>query len=239
MVFDGVEVAGWRLLGKAGSAWRQIVRQLDYERSGPERFLTTFPAFEAIAASAGACGPASPVVGSIASEYCVLRMMTKAIAVGTDTRSPPGAIAAMAKDLGTRLEQRIGSVALDVHHAEIPGLHMDPRDDASGARFAQSIVYSPAFTLRGGTNEILRTIVARRYLATQEKASGKARDTASARLLSPDPELQMLSESATSVFASSTCPGDILQKGCGTGLVLLVRSGKPRGARAIDRPCGT
>ena len=218
VVLHGVEVSGWRLLGEAGMAWLQIVRQLDYERGGPERFLTTFPAFEAIAEAAEATGPVSSVVGSIVAEYSVLRMMSRSIAVGTDRRSPPGAIAAMAKDLGTRLEQRIGTVALDVHHSEIPGLATDPRNDASGARFAQSIVYSPAFTLRGGTNEILRTIVARRYLATQGRASGKGRpDAASAQLLRADPELRILSESARSVLASSTSPDDILQQGGALG----------------------
>ena len=218
VVFDGVEVPGWRLLGEAGMAWRQIVRQLDYERSGPERFLTTFPAFEAIAGAEDATGSAASVAGSIAAEYSVLRMMSKAIAVGTDRRSPPGTIAAMAKDLGTRLEQRIGTVALDLHHSELPGLATDLRDDASGALFAQSIVYSPAFTLRGGTNEILRTIVARRYLATEGRASGEGRpDAGSAQLLDAGPELRMLSESAGRILASCTSPDEILERGAALG----------------------
>ena len=218
VVFDAVEVPGWRLLGEAGKAWRQIVRQLDYERSGPERFLTTYPAFEAIAETADPTEAASSVIGSIVAEYSVLRMMSIAIAEGIDRNSPPGAIAAMAKDLGTRLEQRIGTVALDLHHSELPGLAMDPRQDAAGARFAQSIVYSPAFTLRGGTNEILRTIVARRYLASQGRPADKSRiDKASAQLLRADPELRILSESASSAFASSTSSDDILHQGANLG----------------------
>ena len=218
VVFDGVEVPGWRLLGEAGMAWRQIVRQLDYERSGPERFLTTFPAFEAIAESDDGTGRASPVVGSIVAEYSVLRMMSMAIAVGTDRDSPPGSIAAMAKDLGTRLEQRIGAAVLDLHPSEIPGLATDHRGDAAGARFAESIVYSPVFTLRGGTNEILRTIVAKRYLATGRRVPGKGRpDEASARLLRADPELEMLHDTATDVFASSNSPDETLREGAALG----------------------
>ena len=218
VVFDGVEVPGWRLLGEVGMAWRQIVRQLDYERSGPERFLTTFPAFEAIAGAADSTGPAASVVGSIVAEYSVLRMMSMVIAVGTDRDSPPGSIAAMAKDLGTRLEQRIGAAVLDLHPSEIPGLATDHRDDATGARFAESIVYSPVFTLRGGTNEILRTIVAKRYLAAGRRVSGKGRpDEASARLLRADPELEMLHDTATDVFASSNSPDETLREGAALG----------------------
>ncbi len=218
VVFDDVEIPSWRLLGEAGMAWRQIVRQLDYERSGPERFLTTFPAFEAIASVGGTTASVASAAGSIAAEYSVLRMMSKAVAVGTDRGPPPGAIAAMVKDLGTNLEQRIGTVALDVHHSELPGLAAGLPDDASGELFAQSVVYAPAFTLRGGTNEILKTIVARRYLATDSGASGGGpSDADSARLLEAGPELGMLAESARGVFASDDPPGEILERGAKLG----------------------
>jgi hypothetical protein len=66
----------------------------------------------------------------------------------------PNIEAALVKDLGTKFEQEIPATAR----------RLIPRD-ARAEQFAEAldraILWSPAFTLRGGTTEVLRGIVAR------------------------------------------------------------------------------
>ncbi|MEX2194913.1 MAG: hypothetical protein WD844_06475 [Thermoleophilaceae bacterium] len=61
------------------------------------------------------------------------------------------------KDLGTRFEREVADVA----RALVPTESEIGARDAFSALLAQSILHAPGFTLRGGTNEILRGIVAR------------------------------------------------------------------------------
>ena len=73
------------------------------------------------------------------------------------TGSLPAAQAAMVKDLGTNLEQEIGDVVRSIASTE--------PDPSAGDRFAASLaqimIRAPSFTLRGGTREVLRGIIAR------------------------------------------------------------------------------
>jgi acyl-CoA dehydrogenase len=62
--------------------------------------------------------------------------------------------AAMVKDLGTRFEQDSVELVADLlDYVEEPGLLR--------ALLATARVHSPLFTLRGGTNEVLRGVVAK------------------------------------------------------------------------------
>ena len=69
-----------------------------------------------------------------------------------DGRSPVTE-AALVKDLGTRLEGEIAEVARSLVP---PGTN-----DTFDLLIEDAILAAPGFTLRGGTNEILRGIVAR------------------------------------------------------------------------------
>lgn len=163
LVFDSVFVPDWRVVGHVGKAWSQVVSQLDFERSGPERLLSTYPLFQALTHSIAESGSSTDVetIGEIASEISVLRIMCRNIAEEMDRAGPPGSVAATVKDLGSRLEQRIGDVA-----AEVVG--DPPRWRASAPALerllAEALTFDPTFTLRGGTTEILRNIIARREL---------------------------------------------------------------------------
>ena len=43
VVFEDVVVPGDMLLGEEGNGWHQVTAELAFERSGPERFLSTYP----------------------------------------------------------------------------------------------------------------------------------------------------------------------------------------------------
>lgn len=70
----------------------------------------------------------------------------------------PEVAAAVAKDLGTRFEQDLVDTALRI----VDGVCADAASpDELERLLARAALHSPGFTLRGGTNEILRGVVAR------------------------------------------------------------------------------
>ncbi len=74
-----------------------------------------------------------------------------------DSGADPQVGAALVKDLGTRFEGRVADVARSLVSAE-PALGSEDRFEDL---LADAVLSIPGYTLRGGTNEILRGIVAR------------------------------------------------------------------------------
>ena len=68
----------------------------------------------------------------------------------------PEVAAALVKDVGTRLENDIIEVARLLTATE-----PDPDDAGFAGMLAHAVLHASGFTLRGGTNEILRSVVAR------------------------------------------------------------------------------
>jgi len=160
VVFDRVFVPDSMVLGELGQGWHQVTSELAFERSGPERYLSTFPLFAAVV---GALAEDHPDrgrrrdLGRLVAHYWTLRRMSVAVAGALDAGAAPETAAAVVKDLGTRFESEVIDVAR-VLLAVVP----DPAAEAGLPRMmADAVRHSPGFTLRGGTNEILRGIVAR------------------------------------------------------------------------------
>jgi acyl-CoA dehydrogenase len=175
--FDDVRVDGWRLVGEPGQAFKQLMRQLDYERSGPERILSTYPLFEALLDSGVVRhGAAAATVGRLASRFAALRAMSLRVARAMDDGDPPSAYAALVKDLGNALEQDVSSAVFDLLETEPNLRETDPAPPIE-RHLADASLFAPAFTLRGGSTEILREVVARRMLGLGDAA----RTTTSAR----------------------------------------------------------
>lgn len=157
VALDDVFVPAERLLGEPGQGWHQVTSELAYERSGPERFLSTFPLLAALVGELAA-GPADPTsaaaAGALVSRLWTLRQMSISVAAALDAGQAPALAAALVKDVGTRFESTIAEAARQ--------LCARPGQGTEFARLlAEAVLHSPAFTLRGGTNEVLRGIVAR------------------------------------------------------------------------------
>jgi acyl-CoA dehydrogenase len=160
VTFDDVFVPDSDVLGNIGDGWRQVTSELGFERSGPERILSTVTLIcAAIRALPGdADDGTAAAVGDLVARMISLRQLSisvaRALAAGEDAATR----AALVKDLGTRFEQDSVELAadlldrLDRRTPEAARLH-DLLDTAR--------LHSPLFTLRGGTNEVLRGVVAR------------------------------------------------------------------------------
>ena len=160
VVLDDVFVPDHRVLGEPGSGWHQVTSELAMERSGPERILSTFPLLAVAAGrlAQSADRAATARLGAVTARIWALRQMSLAVAGRLEAGAAPAVEAAAVKDLGTRFE----SVVVDTVRLMFAGVRPDIRSDEPLARMlAESILHSPGFTLRGGTNEILRGVVAR------------------------------------------------------------------------------
>jgi hypothetical protein len=155
MVFDGAFVPESMLLGTEGQGWAQVLGELSFERSGPERFLSTFPLLPALLESAGASPDdrVAEVVGRAVASMVALRRLSLGVAVALHEGREPSLEAALVKDLGTRFEGELVEAVRRVGAAS--------PDGALAALLAGAVLSVPNVTLRGGTSEILRGMVAR------------------------------------------------------------------------------
>ncbi|MER6810445.1 acyl-CoA dehydrogenase family protein [Spirillospora sp. NPDC000708] len=167
VVLTDVFVPDDRVLGTVGDGWRQVTGELAFERSGPERILSTFPLLAAVAgrlAERGADAGDRARVGMVVARLWALRRMSLAVAARLAAGDAPATEAAAVKDLGTRFEGALIETVRLLARAEPDLASSDPLAHL----LARSVLHSPGFTLRGGTNEILRGVVAKSVLPKGE-----------------------------------------------------------------------
>ncbi|MDY0013820.1 MAG: acyl-CoA dehydrogenase family protein [Rhodocyclaceae bacterium] len=161
IVFDDVFVPEDMLVGQEGEGWAQANAELAFERSGPDRYMSSFPllpaAIDAILAAGGPDRMASRKIGEAIADLAVLREMSVSIQGMLGAGRMPSQEAALTKQLGTTFEQRIPDLVrelIDIDPATPEGAYLE--------EMHQYITQSaPTFSLRGGTREILRGIIAK------------------------------------------------------------------------------
>ena len=147
------------LVGKEGDGWKQVTTELAFERSGPERYLSSIQlVIELIREVGREPGERAAVtIGRLTAHLATLRQMSLSVAMMLQAGQNPNLEAAVVKDVGTSFEQEIPEVV----HAL---LGIEPHL-ASGSQFERTFGYlvehAPSFSLRGGTREVLRGIIAR------------------------------------------------------------------------------
>lgn len=153
VVFTDCLVPAADLLGAEGQGWQQVTAELGYERSGPERFLSTALVVRLLIEDVidGRIG-AEPTLGRFLARLHGLHQMSLSVAAALDRKENADAAAAMVKMLGTSTEGDLVEAA-DYLIGSLRG----PLRDA----VARATLQRPGFTLRGGTNEVLAGVVAR------------------------------------------------------------------------------
>jgi acyl-CoA dehydrogenase len=161
VAFDGVFVADADLLGEIGNGWHQVTAELGFERSGPERILSTATlVFSAVRALAG-CDVddrTAAELGDLMARMISLRQLSVSVARALSDGEDAAGRAALVKDLGTRFEQDSVELVADLIDGLDPG---SPSTARLRGLLATARLHSPLFTLRGGTNEVLRGVVAK------------------------------------------------------------------------------
>jgi alkylation response protein AidB-like acyl-CoA dehydrogenase len=158
MVLDRVFVPSDRLVGKEGDGWHQVTSELAFERSGPERFLSGHQVLRALVAAAG--DDADPLLvdalGRMTAQLWTLRQMSLSVAGMLQAGELPNLEAAIVKDLGGAFERSVPERARTL----VPRRRRAVTDNFDRA-LRDTVLYAPSWTLRGGTREILRGIIAR------------------------------------------------------------------------------
>ncbi len=146
------------VVGEVGAGWEQNTSELSFERAGPERWLSTYLVVEQFLRERGAADERARVaLGEAIAGWWGIRALSLSVARLLDAGHAPAAEAALVKELGTRFEQE----ALDAIWRLVPD-DLDPAAESLFERLlAAAILGAPSFTIRGGTNEILRSVAAR------------------------------------------------------------------------------
>lgn len=159
--FDNVQLAEDALIGAEGAGWEQVTSELAFERSGPERIYSSIVLLEPWLEWLRAQGDPSPQqlaqAGAIAAELATLRSLSLSVTSRLAAGESPVVEAALVKDLGTTFEQGLPGQLADEIYADPqrpPGAELD-------ATLAYLNQVAPAFSLRGGTREVLRGMIAR------------------------------------------------------------------------------
>jgi hypothetical protein len=155
--FDDLFIPGDMIAGTEGEGWKQVTAELSLERSGPERYISCFGLFLELMRCAGPNPDAAmtALIGRLSAEMWTLRQMSMSAAAQLAAGNDPMLEAAIVKDLGNTFEQelpRLVQAAVD----------LDLSGGADLARMTALLLQiTPSFSLRGGTREILRGIIAR------------------------------------------------------------------------------
>jgi len=157
--FDGAFVPEDMLVGKEHQGWKQVMAELAFERSGPERYMSSIQLL-LLAIDEAKKSPDSKVragVGRLIAHFNTLRQMSVSVAAMLNAGVDPALEGSVVKELGALFEQELPDTAQSLFEAE-PTV-------GDGSDFQQVLAYltqiSVSFSLRGGTREILRGIIAR------------------------------------------------------------------------------
>lgn len=161
IVLDEVFVSDSMVIGTVNEGWKQVTGELAHERSGPERWLNTYSLLVHLVDRVGQDSNAGNMekIGRLVSQFWTLRQMSFSIAKLLERGGAPNLEAALIKDLGTVYDQEVPGVAREIVSEEArAGL---PPEDHFNALLDRALYYGPSYTIRGGTKEIIRGVIAK------------------------------------------------------------------------------
>jgi alkylation response protein AidB-like acyl-CoA dehydrogenase len=158
VVFDDVYVPERWVIGTVGDGWRQVTSQLAYERGGPERVLSTYPLLVALLEDGRRRDDEGALaeIGRLVARLAGLRRMCWDIARAMDEGRAPVREAATLKYLGTEFERDVTETARD-----LVGTPPAPDGTEVWRLLAEATLAGPGFTIRGGSSEVLLSIIAK------------------------------------------------------------------------------
>ena len=157
--FDEVFVDDDALVGNEGDGWKQVTSELAFERSGPERILSSIVLLDMLVARIAqrADRAARHDLGRVVATMTALRSMSLSVTARLEQGEEPVLEAALVKELGTTLEQSIPELA--VRHLGDEEVAL--ATDELARVLTDTTLLAQSFSLRGGTREILRGMIAR------------------------------------------------------------------------------
>lgn len=151
VTFTDVRVPAENLIGTRGNSFTQVMRQMEHERGGIDRLVSNRRLYDHIRATTTIDDPVlRQRAARIETGYAIGRHMV----LRETIRQAPAGFSAITKTFCTELEIDIADFA-----ASVAGL-----DATRWEEVARAVCYAPAYTIMGGTTQILRNIIAERIL---------------------------------------------------------------------------
>lgn len=160
VLFDDVLLSDDALVGAEGGGWSQVNAELAFERSGPERLYSSVVLIDCWIEKLRARGTLDAhveTIGRFATQLTALREMSLSVTARLAAGETPLVEAAVVKDAGTEFEQMVPAIIEGLLGSD----PADQLDDELVRACAYLSQFSPTFSLRGGTREILRGMIAR------------------------------------------------------------------------------
>lgn len=151
VVLDEVRVPAANLVGTENGSWGQTMRQLEHERGGIDRWISNRALFLDAVARADTADPLVRLeVADLEGRYRIGRLLVLREVLG----QAPSGFSAATKTAGTEYEQRVAGFASRVLGPEATLWN----------RWTRAVCYAPAYTIMGGTSNVLRSILGERVL---------------------------------------------------------------------------
>jgi alkylation response protein AidB-like acyl-CoA dehydrogenase len=148
---EGVEVPAGHLVGQENGSFKQVMRQMEHERGGIDRLVSNRRLYLDMLGGADTSDPRlRQEVAALEAGYRLGRLMVLREVLG---QAPPG-WSAITKTWCTEFEQQVADLCVRVAGPEALLWNRASRD----------ICYSPAYTIMGGTTNVLRNIIGDRVL---------------------------------------------------------------------------
>ena len=166
--FDDVKIHKKYLVGEKNRGFQQMLAQVDYERAGIERLMQNYPLLVGLKKYVKDTPLASDSLvrdklAQLEIEFQIGRLLVYKVAWVIDRGEIPNYEAAISKSFCTVYEKKLGDIATEIlgqfGHV-MPGYAGTPLD----GDVAESYLWSPSYTIQGGTSEILKSIIAKRGL---------------------------------------------------------------------------
>jgi alkylation response protein AidB-like acyl-CoA dehydrogenase len=160
ITFEDVVVPVENLVGELNGSFRQLMRQMEHERGGIDRLVSNRMLYRDLLES-GLVDGDDPLtrqdVAALETGYRIGRLLVLRETLG----QAPRGFSAATKTFCTEFEQRVAAFCGRIAG---PAATLWGADHGLGGRIARNICYAPAYTIMGGTAEILRNILGERVL---------------------------------------------------------------------------
>jgi alkylation response protein AidB-like acyl-CoA dehydrogenase len=151
VVYSDVRVPGANLVGQENGSFRQVMRQMEHERGGIDRLVSNRALYDGVLPLADRDDPlVRQEIAALESGYRIGRHLVLREVLG----QAPAGFSAATKTFCTEFEQQVADFCVRVAGA----------DALLSSRVARNVCYAPAYTIMGGTTNILRNILGERLL---------------------------------------------------------------------------
>jgi alkylation response protein AidB-like acyl-CoA dehydrogenase len=154
--FDQVRAPRENLVGELNGSFRQIMRQMEHERGGIDRLVSNRRLYQDCLPHADRGDPlVRQEIAAIETGYRIGRLLVLRETLG----QAPRQFSAATKTFCTELEQRVAGFC-----GRVLGAGATLAEPGLAYRVSRNICYAPAYTIMGGTSQILRNILGDRTL---------------------------------------------------------------------------